>query len=212
MVYVSCHDPMRTLLVKTPFSLILIDCSHSPEESKIACQRIRHMTTLPIFLLTDPVESPVLLSYLSAGANDFIVKPYRPEELTARLLALLQRSHPQPVETTSQVLRYCDLVVDVCARRVLKNGREIELSPIGFRLLVYFLNHESELISKHQLLRDVWGYEYPTGDLNMVDSAIQRLRRDLGENPKMPEFIHTVWGNGYRFDRTSRSESGSDCK
>jgi two-component system response regulator MtrA len=200
VIFATCHDPIRTILVSLPFALIAIDCSGSPDEAKVACLRVRRMTVLPILLLTGPAGTDVLLSYLKVGANDYIITPCKPEELVARVLALLQRADSRQPLDMSLVLRCCDLVVDVPGRRVLRGGNEVEVSPIGFRLLVYFLQHECEVISKHQLLRDVWGYEYATGDLNMVDSAIQRLRRDLGDNPKSPRYIHTVWGSGYRFD------------
>lgn len=201
VIHATCHDPVRTMLVSMPFSLIIIDCVGSPEESKTACRRVRRITALPILLLTEPSRTQVLLSYLAVGATDYVVKPYRPEELIARVMAILQRADDQKPEEMPQVLRCCDLVVDVPGRRVLQDGSDVEVSPIGFRLLVYFLQHECEVITKPQLLRDVWGYEYSTGDLNMVDSAIQRLRKDLNDNPKSPRYIHTVWGSGYRFDR-----------
>lgn len=201
VIYATCHDPVRTMLVSLPFLLIIIDCVGSPEESKTVCRRVRRITALPILLLTDPSKTQVLLSYLAVGATDYVVKPYRPDELVARVLAILQRAGVQQPEEMPQVLRCCDLVMDVSSRRVMKGGSEIEVSPIGFRLLVYFFQHECEVISKKQLLRDVWGYDYSTGDLNMVDSAIQRLRKDLGDNPKSPRYIHTVWGSGFRFDR-----------
>lgn len=201
VIHATCHDPVRTMLVSMPFSLIIIDCVGSPEDSKTVCRRVRRITALPILLLTEPSRTQVLLSYLAVGATDYVVKPYRPEELIARIMVILQRAGVQQPEEMPQVLRCCDLVVDVSARRVLQGGSAVEVSPIGFRLLVYFLQHECEVVSKQQLLRDVWGYEYSTGDLNMVDSAIQRLRKDLNDNPRRPRYIHTVWGSGFRFDR-----------
>lgn len=205
VTYATCHDPVRTMLVSLPFSLIVINCAGSPDDSKAACRRVRRLTSLPILLLTPPARTDVLLSYLSAGANDYIVTPCDAEELSARLQALLRREDSQQPGGGSEVLRCCDLVVDVPGRRVLQAGREIEVSPIGFRLLIYFLQHECEVVARLQLQREVWGYAYPTSDLNMVDSAIQRLRRDLGDDPKSPRYIHTVWGSGYRFDRDCKS-------
>lgn len=199
-IFATCHDPIRTMLVSLPFSLILIDCTGGPEEAKTACRRVRRMTALPILLLSEPAKTAELLAYLAAGANDYIIKPLKPAELVARVLVMLQRSDSLPRDEVQQVLRCCDLVVDVANRHVLRAGSEIEISPIGFRLLLYFFQHECEVVTRQQLLRDVWGYGHAAGDMNMVDSAIQRLRKDLGDDPRKPRYIHTVWGSGYRFD------------
>lgn len=204
-IFATCHDPIRTMLVSLPFSLILIDCTGGPEEAKTACRRVRRMSVLPILLLSEPAKTAELLAYLAAGANDYIVKPLQPADLAARVLVMLHRFDSQPRDEAEQVLRCCDLVVDVADRRVIRSGSEIELSPISFRLLVYFFQNECKVITRRQLLRDVWGFEYSTGDLNLVDSAIQRLRKDLGDDPRKPRYIHTVWGSGYRFDRERES-------
>jgi DNA-binding response OmpR family regulator len=198
--FAPSNGPIRLLLVSLPFSLILVDSSGPPEETKNVCRRIRHITNLPILVLAELADTRELLSYLAAGANDYILKPVRLEELTARIYAVLQRKTGPLQPIRSQVLHCSDLVVDLASRRVLKAGREVDMYPIGFRLLVYFIQHEGEIISKEKLLQEVWGYEFATGEMNLVETAIQRLRKDLGDSSKNSQYIHTTWGSGYRFE------------
>ena len=198
--FAPSNGPIRLLLVSLPFSLILVDYGGSTEETRNICRRIRHITNLPILVLAEQGDTRELLSYLAAGANDYILKPVRPEELAARIYAVLQRKTGPLQPIRSQVLRCSDLVVDLASRRVLKAGKEIDMYPIGFRLLVYFIQHEGEVISKEKLLQDVWGYEFATGEMNLVETAVQRLRKELGDTSKNSQYIHTTWGSGYRFE------------
>ena len=137
---------------------------------------------------------------LEAGADDYIVKPFSPKELLARINSLLRRLSIQvddiqedENELQSGIFR---LVVD--ERRFTKDGEEIELTPIEFSLVKYFMENANKAIHRDEILNNVWGYNY-VGDFKIVDVNIRRIRQKIEDDPSEPKFIEKVWGYGYRW-------------
>ncbi len=153
----------------------------------------------PIILLTQVGESAERAMALTEGADDYINKPFDPNELVARIKAVLRRASPgQPPLSVAKRLRSSDLVVDRATRRAYLKAVEIRLSPKAILLLEYMVTHPNELLTRERLLEAVWGWDYPVGT-RTIDTRVAELRRVLGDDPSNPQYIETVPGQGYRF-------------
>lgn len=153
----------------------------------------------PIILLTQVGESAERAMALMEGADDYINKPFDPNELVARIKTVLRRASPgQPPLTVAERLRSGDLVVDRTKRRAYLNAVEIALSPKAMSLLEYLVTHPDELLTRERLLDAVWGWDYPIGT-RTIDTRVAELRKVLGDDPGDPDYIETIPGQGYRF-------------
>jgi two-component system OmpR family response regulator len=149
---------------------------------------------VPVLFLTarDAVEDRIL--GLSAGADDYVTKPFSLEEVVLRIRAILRRSQPDEPEPDTGVLRYAGLEMDEHAHEVRRAGRLIELSPTEFNLLRYLMTNAGRVVSKAQILDRVWKYDFG-GDGRIVESYVYYLRRKIDRTD--PPLIHTVRGVGY---------------
>lgn len=129
---------------------------------------------------------------LKAGGDDYLTKPYAFAELLARIEVLVRRSNPEQVRTRLQV---GDLEVDLLARKVSRNGQEIDLQPREFRLLEYLMKHAGQVVTRTMLLENVWEYHFDP-QTNVIDVHISRLRAKIDKNFKQP-LLHTIRGAGY---------------
>ncbi len=156
---------------------------------------------VPVLFLTarDAVEDRIL--GLSAGADDYVTKPFSLEEVVLRIRAILRRSQPEEPQEDTGVLRYADLELDEDAHEVRRSGRLIDLSPTEFNLLRYLMINAGRVVSKAQILDRVWKYDFG-GDGRIVESYVYYLRRKIDRSG--PPLIHTVRGVGYalRLPRT----------
>jgi DNA-binding response OmpR family regulator len=177
--------------------LIVLDVMMPVIDGMGTCRLIRRMSNVPILMLTARGREQDIVEGFEAGIDDYVTKPFRTRELVARIRAILQRTS-HSADAAHKQLVYKDLVLDWVDRRATLNGREIPLTPVEYRLLQYFLQHVGEVISKEELLQNVWGYLEPAGDLNLIEAAIKRLRKKIGVGPLEPYHIQTVWGAGYR--------------
>ena len=157
---------------------------------------LRGWTSVPILVLSGRSDSIDKVDALDAGADDYVTKPFGMEELTARLRAMLRRNTPQQ---TTPTVEFGDVVVDLTATRVTRQGQEVRLTPTEWHLLEALVRHPGKLLSQRQLLTEVWGtgYETAQGNLRLY---IAQLRRKLEPDPRRPRFILTEPGMGYRFD------------
>jgi len=162
------------------------------------CRQIRRGRTsrnLPVIMLTARGEEADRVRGLNSGADDYVVKPFSPAELIARLRAVMRRAQPASAE---DVLRFGDLAMDLIAHRVTRKEQPIHLGPTEFRLLRFLLQHPGRVFSREQLLDQVWGHEVYV-ELRTVDVHIRRLRRALNIK-KGPDLIRTVRAAGYALD------------
>lgn len=180
--------------------LIVLDVLMPRLDGREVLRRLREMGDwTPIILLTQVGESAERAMALLEGADDYINKPFDPNELAARIQSVLRRASPgQPPLTASERLRCGDLVVDRTRRRAYLDSVEINLSPKAISLLEYLITHPDELLSRERLLDAVWGWDYPVGS-RTVDTRVAELRRALHDDPGDPVYIETVPGSGYRF-------------
>lgn len=180
--------------------LIVLDVLMPRIDGREVLRRLRQQGDwTPIILLTQVGESAERAMALFEGADDYINKPFDPNELAARINAVLRRASPgQPPLTVAERLRSGDLVVDRTKRRAYLRADEVNISPKAQALLEYMITHPDELLSRERLLDAVWGWDYPIGT-RTVDTRIAELRRVLGDDPVDPEYIETIPGQGYRF-------------
>lgn len=156
--------------------------------------RTRKIMT-PVIMLTARSEEYDKLAGLEGGADDYVVKPFSPRELVARVKAVLARTMPKPAENTG-VFTFGDLIIDTASHSVKVAGQEAPLTPKEFDLLVFLVNNKGIALSREKILQQVWNYDY-YGEDRTVDTHIKMLRGHLGSCRK---FIVTVWGIGYKFD------------
>jgi DNA-binding response OmpR family regulator len=150
----------------------------------------------PVILLTAKGEQDDKLVGLRSGADDYVVKPFSPSELVARVDAVLRRADPP--EEVSEPLRFDGLEIDARGRRVTMKGEDVQLSQREFDLLNFIAGHPGQAFSRDQLMDRVWGTAL-LSDSSTVTVHVRRLRAKIEPDPARPRFIQTVWGVGYRF-------------
>ena len=162
------------------------------------CRKVRELRgDTAILMLTARADSEDKITGLTLGADDYLVKPFVPGELVARIRAVLRRATMWPAPTETLVFK--DLTLDFNTQKAFKNGTDVNLSPREFLLLAALLRHPGKIMSRDQLGREVWG-EARTGSARALDVFICKLREKIEEDPTCPRSIKTVRGAGYVFD------------
>ena len=178
--------------------LLVLDVMLPDGDGMALCAQVRTShPDLPVILLTARSEEIDRIAGLTAGADDYVVKPFSPRELVLRIQSVLRRSATVGT-ATDRTLRDGDLVVDLNSRRATRAGEDLRLTAREFDLLAYFLDHPHEALSRDQLLQDVWEWNF--GDKSTVTVHVRRLREKVEPDPAAPERLVTVWGVGYRWD------------
>lgn len=172
--------------------LILLDVMMPDIDGWTVCREIRKKSTVPIIMLTARSEDYDEIHGFEIGADDYVAKPVRPNALVARINALFRRHQKEE----SYIYKMGNITVDKDSHIVAVNNNEINLSPKEYTLLLMLIEHCGKVISREQLLNQVWGYDY-YGGLRTVDTHINRLRLKLGADSAL---ITTVRGFGYRFE------------
>jgi DNA-binding response OmpR family regulator len=163
------------------------------------CRQMRGLgLRQPILMLTVQAEEVDKVLGLEMGADDYMTKPYRLRELIARIRSLLRRAYGELASSESDILYVADLVIDRTRGAVTRGRRQINLTPIEFRLLVFFAQHPGQVLSRGQLIENVWGYDADFYDEKSVNVYIRRLREKIEREPSDPHILLTVTGLGYR--------------
>lgn len=164
-------------------------------------KRIRkERKNLGIIMLTAKGQEQNKIEGLESGADDYMVKPFSPKELMARINALLRRISmlEEHEEENSNCIVSGIFTIMHDERKLLKRDVEIELTPIEFALVRYFMENANKAIHRDEILNNVWGYNY-VGDFKIVDVNIRRIRQKIEDDPSNPKYIEKVWGYGYRW-------------
>jgi two-component system, OmpR family, KDP operon response regulator KdpE len=175
--------------------LVVLDINLPDINGLDVLRRVRAHSFLPMIVLSGFARETDKVVALEAGADDFMVKPFSPEELVARVRALLRRVEWTPKPESKLVVRQLEL--DMPRRLATIRGRKLHLTPIEYGILVTLMRHAGEVINHDELLQAVWGDQYQ-GDHSVLRVNISRLRQKLEENPRRPTYIVTVPGQGYR--------------
>lgn len=181
------------------FDLIILDIMLPGKNGIEVCSLIRQInTTIPVLFLTALGTSENIVLGLNSGADDYIVKPFKFIEFLARIKTLLRRTevfvNEQPA-IGSNIYTFLNLSIDDNAKKVTRDGIEINLTSTEYRLLMYFLQHKNIVLSRMDILENVWGLNFNLGT-NVVDVYVNYLRKKIDQNFE-PKLIHTVIGMGY---------------
>jgi two-component system response regulator ResD len=191
------------LAAERPPDLVVLDLMLPRIDGLEVMRRLRHQgerdhhRTPAIILLTAKGEETDRVVGLRLGADDYVVKPFSPRELVARVDAVLRRVAPGAAEP-AEPIAFGDLVIEPDARRVLRGGEEVPLTQREFDLLLFLARHPGHVFSRGQLMDAVWHYSFYT-DTSTVTVHIRRLRAKIEVTPEEPRWVQTVWGVGYRF-------------
>ena len=157
------------------------------------CRAIRTESGVPIVMLTAKSDTVDIVLGLESGADDYVVKPFKPKELVARIRARVRRTETEPAEQLS----IGDVTIDVPAHQVTRDGEQIALTPLEFDLLVALARKPRQVFTREVLLEQVWGYRH-AADTRLVNVHVQRLRSKVERDPEHPEVVLTVRGVGYK--------------
>jgi DNA-binding response OmpR family regulator len=190
------EDARRSLANFMP-DLVVLDVMLPAKSGLDVLRDIRRDGELPVILLTARAEEADRVAGLELGADDYVVKPFSPRELTARVRSVLRRATPQPVKGR---LAYCGLTIDMASREVSVDGIEVELTAREFDLLAFLASSPRQVFSRGQLLEQVWDSSTDWQDPATVTVHVRRLRQKIEADPQNPRWVTTVWGVGYRFE------------
>ncbi|MFZ0161936.1 MAG: MtrAB system response regulator MtrA [Kineosporiaceae bacterium] len=192
---VFCADGSGALEVfrATRPDLVLLDVMLPGRDGIEVCRQIRSESGVPIVMLTAKTDTVDVVLGLESGADDYMVKPFKPKELVARVRARLRRSD----EPVPELLELGDLTIDVAGHSVRRDGGPIGLTPLEFDLLVALARKPWQVFTREVLLEQVWGYRH-AADTRLVNVHVQRLRSKIERDPERPEIVVTVRGVGYK--------------
>ncbi len=180
------------------FDLVILDVMMPRLDGFSVCREMRKRSSVPIVMLTALGSPDDVVHGFDLGADDYITKPFTFREVQARVQAILRRVRWATEKHPPQIIAIGRIAVDLEAHEVLVATRRVQLSPIEFRLLYTLMAQAGKAISKEDLMREVWGYEF-IGGTNLVEVTVRRLREKVEDDPSRPEHILTVRGVGYKF-------------
>lgn len=192
---VFCADGSEAVGVfrETKPDLVLLDLMLPGIDGIEVCRQIRLDSGVPVIMLTAKADTTDVVKGLEAGGDDYVVKPFNPKELVARI-----RTRLRPASTSSSgILLVGDLQLDVAGHEVRRDGERISLTPLEFDLLQALAAKPEQVFTREMLLEQVWGYHYKA-DTRLVNVHVQRLRAKIEEDPDNPRIVMTVRGVGYR--------------
>jgi DNA-binding response OmpR family regulator len=196
-------DALAQVALEKP-ALVVLDLMLPDIDGIEVCKQIRQSSDLPILMLTARDEDIDKIIGLEVGADDYLIKPFNPRELVARIRSILRRTTTARHERENDILVHGDLSVDAGRHEVHVGDEEIQLAPKEFDLLWELLDHRGLVLTRDQLLERVWGYTF-AGDTRTVDVHVRQLRRKLGEASP----IVTVWGVGYKVSPAKDAHKGT---
>ncbi len=193
IIHASTQKEASDLLIGNKFDLALVDISLPDGNGFAVCTEIKQMQDIPVIFLTASGDEASVVTGLNMGADDYITKPFRPRELIARLKNALRKNG-----RSAAVFTIGGLHVDTASGIVKKDGSEIFLSALEYRLLLVFVNNPGNIITRDRLLGELWDAAGEFVTNNTLTVYIKRLREKIEEDPANPQIILTVRGTGYR--------------
>jgi two-component system response regulator MtrA len=193
-----CADGTRalTLIRRTRPDLVLLDLMLPGMDGIEVCRELRKESGVPVIMVTAKSDTKDIVEGLEVGADDYILKPFKPAELVARVKARLRRG-PAHESTDGERLRIGDIEIDVPGHEVRKAGRLISLTPLEFDILETLAAKPRQVFTREMLLERVWGYKN-AADTRLVNVHVQRLRAKVEADPESPNVVVTVRGVGYK--------------
>jgi DNA-binding response OmpR family regulator len=194
---IEAADGRQALQLAADADLVVLDLMLPHVDGLEVLRQIRSTRNTPVIMLTARAEETDKLVGLGIGADDYVVKPFSPRELVARIGAVLRRSSGRA--SADDVIRVGELRISPTTRTVERAGTSIELTAREFDLLLFLSRSPGQVFTRQQLLDDVWDYTF-AGDENTVTVHIRRLREKIEPDPARPSYVKTVWGVGYKLE------------
>ena len=193
VVHAPTQGEALAMAAEQQFDLALVDVALPDGNGFTVCTEIKEAQDIPVIFLTASGDEASVVTGLNMGADDYVTKPFRPRELIARIKAALRRSGRSPA-----AVEICGLHVDTSGGIVRKNGREVFLSALEYRLLLVFVNNPKGIVTRSRLLDELWDAAGEYVNDNTLTVYIKRLREKIEDDPANPQIILTVRGTGYR--------------
>lgn len=190
----SKKEESECLLVQA-FDLVLLDVSLPDGNGFSICAEIKREYEIPVIFLTASGDEYSVVAGLDMGADDYIAKPFRPRELISRIRSVLRRCKKE-----QRILSCGDLKVNVSSATVTKGEKELFLSALEYRLLLLLLQNKGQILTRNQLLEEIWDASGEYVNDNTLSVYMKRLREKIEENPQIPRLLHTIRGIGYRME------------
>jgi two-component system response regulator MtrA len=191
--FVGDGDGALAAFRSTKPDLVLLDLMLPGTDGLDVCRAIRAESGTPIVMLTARADTAEVVIGLESGADDYVVKPFKPKELVARLRARLRRND----DVAGESLQIGDVSIDLAGHVVSRDGQAIPLTPLEFDLIVALARKPRHVFTRDQLLEQVWGYRH-VADTRLVNVHVQRLRAKVERDPEHPDIVVTVRGVGYK--------------
>jgi len=191
------------VLRRTPVDFVILDLMLPDIPGEEVCRKIRSMSSVPVLMLTAKSATSARIHGLNVGADDYMVKPFDPLELVARVRAVLRRTDETMPLAARLSFNDGELVVDAVRDAVFLHGQPVRLTPTEYRLLLLLARHPERTFNRDELAEKALGPDFD-GDVRAVDQHIKNLRQKIEPDPKRPTYIRTVYGIGYRFTGGSR--------
>lgn len=182
-------------LLAQAFDLVLLDVSLPDGNGFSICAEIKREYEIPVIFLTASGDEYSVVAGLDMGADDYIAKPFRPRELISRIRSVLRRCKKE-----QRILSCGDLKVNVSSATVTKGEKELFLSALEYRLLLILLQNKGQILTRNQLLEEIWDASGEYVNDNTLSVYMKRLREKIEENPQIPRLLHTIRGIGYRME------------
>jgi DNA-binding response OmpR family regulator len=195
------HDgqmALQLIAMQKP-DLVILDLMLPEVDGLEITRRLRDVGETPIIMLTARRGEADRILGLEMGADDYVVKPFSPQELVSRVRAVMRRTHGTPLSTSERALEFSGIRIDPVTRLVEVEGRELTLTAKEFDLLWFLASHPRQVFNRDQLLDHVWG-ETEYLDPSTVTVHVRRLREKIEADAANPRHVHTVWGVGYKFE------------
>lgn len=190
-------DPLAgiSLIKKISPQMVILDIMLPDMDGFEVCKKVRSFSDVPIIMLTARGEITDRIVGLELGADDYLPKPFEPRELAARIQSILRRTGKK---ATENVIKIGSLNIDVKRLQVNLDGKALDLTTLEIDLLILFAKNPGKVYNREMIIEELRGYDWDVFDRS-VDVLISRIRSKLGDDPKSPKYIKTVWGRGYLF-------------
>lgn len=196
----DCLENAREALKNDEYNLILLDNMLPDGTGFELCKELREKSDVPIIFLTACDEETNIVQGLDIGADDYITKPFRVKELISRIKAILRRTSIVH-KSFMEIFVSGDITYNLMERKFTKNGLEVILTPVEHKLIEIFVQNSKQVLSRNQILDKIWDASGEFVDDNTLSVYIRRLREKIEDNPSQPEYILTVRGLGYKWNK-----------
>jgi len=195
-------DQLLETFLKVPSDMVILDLMMSGSDGLTICTKLREKTNVPIIIVSARDSELDRITGITMGSDDYLVKPFSPVELVARVKALFRRIQLDQLGQKSPLLTYGDITLDTAQRSASIKDQPLELTPTEYALLSYLLQHSETAVSRAELLKNVWNFDFDA-DTRATDDLMKRLRKKITASEVQ---IESVWGYGFKLSRRTHHE------